>query len=332
VSTLVSVQNILSDVLHRGGQNPTSVTDPFYSKVLEYINRAYRDLCRGTNPLDPHANVIFRWAVKYPYSSVILQPQYTTGTVAVTNNSASITFSGTIANSVAGYHFFVTGENDVFKISAHTAGTATATLDTVYTGTTAGTATFALRKLEYTLGSNDVMRLTSPFRTYQPKDFDENYKIYGLNVDRFDSLYPLNRIKSGTPEAFKVTSISNGNYVVQFNRYMSTDMLKVDYDYVALPTELTVGTADSAILVPVEYRYVIADWALAFLFKDKNDNRYEDAVNKAKAGFAEMVAKYRYEFADVDETYGQIIARDDDYGAQQNVLRTESGLIVGFIY
>lgn len=331
MSVLISVTDLIQDVLHRAGQNPSNVNDPYYAKTLQYINRAYRDLVRGTNPLDPHANVVFRWAVKYPFSSVILQPEYTTGTVSVTQNSATITFSGTITNSVAGYHFFVDGENDVFRILTHTAGTSTATIDTTYTGDTDAAAAYSLRKLEYTLGSNDIMRLVSPIRTHQPKDVDGNYKIFGLNPDRFDSLYPLNRIQSGIPEAFKVNQISDGSYVIQFNRYMATDLLKCEYDYVAFPAELTTATANSAILVPAEYRFVISDWALSFIHKDKNDNRYEDAVNKAKAGFGEMVAKYRYELADVDETYGQLIARDDDFSMGNQILRTDSGMIVGFV-
>ena len=79
----------------------------------------------------------------------------------MTNNNAAITFSSAPAVSVAGRHFKVEGHPDVFIISTHTAATAAATLDTVYTGDTAAAAAYKVMKLDYDLAA-DVIHSASP--------------------------------------------------------------------------------------------------------------------------------------------------------------------------
>lgn len=320
-----------TDILFRAGESTVNTSGPFYTRVLEYINRAYLDLCRGNGPLQPDAQVIFRWAIKHPPQNLTLQPKYSTGTISVTNNNSIATVSQTISSSVSGYHLIVDGETDVFRVTSHTAGTDSLTLDSVYTGDTSATATFKLVKLEYTIGNNDIMKLISPMRIFQQAESHQDYKIYGLQPDKFDELFPIARVRSGIPTAFKIVRVNSNNVTVVFNRYMETDLLKVEFDYTLLPTKLTAATTTDNILVPDEYRYVINDWALAFIFKDKNDNRYADALGTARAGWQTMVSEWRYDQMLTDPTYAQVIAREDDFGLDDRLIRTESGLILGYI-
>lgn len=321
-----------SDVLFRGGENPTNTGGAYYSKAMEYINRAYVDLCRGNGPLMPTSNVVFKWALKYPSQTLTLEPKYDTGTVSVTLNSANVTFSDVIANSKATWYLIVDGDPTVYRVSTHTAGTATATLDSVFTGETDSDATYKLVKLEYTLGSNDILRLISPLRTFKTSDLMTEPRIYGIEANRFDTLFPIYRVAAGIPSAFKVISTRDNNVIIMFNKYMDEDYLRVEYDYVDKPADLTASSVTTDIRVPEDFRHVIVDWALCFLFQDKNDNRYETAISLARVGFENMVNQNRYEAAFTDPNYGQIIAREDDYGLHDRLLRTESGLIVGFAY
>lgn len=322
---------IRSDVLFRAGESTTNTGGRYYSKVIDYINRAHLDLCRGNNPLDPEANVIFKWALKHPPGIIRLEPKYDSGTVSATLGDSTITFSSVIANSVAGWHIKIDGEDDVFRINSHTAGTATANIDTGFTGTTVSAATFKLMKLEYEVGGGELLRLVSPFRVFQSSNYTDDYKIYGISPDKFDQLYPLSRIQSGIPECFKVVKTRGNTATIIFNRYLDTEYLKVEYDYTEKPDVLTTSSTTDDIFVPDEWRYIIADFALAMVLKDKSDDKYDDAVSKARAGFAGLVSATRYESNFTDDGYGHIISREDDF-YNDTLLRTESGLLVGYIY
>jgi hypothetical protein len=92
-----------------------------------------------------------RWQWLSGHTDIRLIPYDSTGTVAVTNGSATITFSSAPASSMTGYKFSVEGYEEVLEISAHTAAASTATLPTAYTGDTNATATYKLWTNEYAL-------------------------------------------------------------------------------------------------------------------------------------------------------------------------------------
>lgn len=60
---------------------------------------------------------------------VVTYAKFNTGTVAVTKDSATITFSSAPTESLTGYYIKLTGYPDIVKISAHTASATTATLE-----------------------------------------------------------------------------------------------------------------------------------------------------------------------------------------------------------
>ncbi|MCP3682689.1 MAG: hypothetical protein GY861_08375, partial [bacterium] len=171
MANLTTITDLIKDVLHRSGENPTDITGKYYNKSVEYINRARLDILKGKTPTDPDKHVNFRFAVSHPPKNLTLLPKITTGTVSVTNNSTTVTFS-TAPNQLGadidadGWYLYIDGEYDVYRIAAHTAAGTNATLDSVFTGTTAGTASYKLVKLEYDIGSSDILRLISPLRIH----------------------------------------------------------------------------------------------------------------------------------------------------------------------
>ena len=301
MTTLTTTTDIINDVLFRAGE-PTDNTSDFESHVLDLVNRAYRAIWTGGGEFVEDMNEPWLWLKKDPPGVLILQPSIRTGTVSVTNNSASITFSSAPAASVAGYHFRTDDDGTVYRISAHTGGAAAATLDSVYTGLNNTAAAFRLMKLEYSLAA-DAMRVIAPMRV-QTALTDE---IDGIDLSALDLNYPLTSIEGGVPDKFAPVTESK----VRFNRYggeLSTDLLRVEYDYLAEPTALT-DDVSSIPLVPLSYRQIIADIALFYLFTGKSDARAETIGAQARAGLKAMASDNRARMKQYSRSFGQVYQR-----------------------
>lgn len=59
---------------------------------------------------------------------------YNTGTANVGEDSTTVVLSAAVATSKVGYYFATNGHNEIYKITAHTAGSDTLTLESAYTG------------------------------------------------------------------------------------------------------------------------------------------------------------------------------------------------------
>ena len=126
--------DLINSALFLAGESTDGLSD-FQDRALELLNRSYRAIWMGGTEIDPTLNEEWWWLRKSTPGVITLLPREE-HTASVTNNSASITFSATIADSKVGWHFRAEDTADVFRISTHVAGTAAATLDSVFTGTT----------------------------------------------------------------------------------------------------------------------------------------------------------------------------------------------------
>lgn len=284
MTTLTTSADILDDILFRCGE-ATDGTSDFNAHAISALNRAYRAMWMGGGEFVKGMNEPWLWLKKDPPGTLILEPVYETGTVSVTNNNASITFSATIATSRANWFFKVDNHPDIFRISAHTAGTDTATLDSVYTGDTDTGATYQLMKLEYELAS-DVLRVIAPMRVRSTQ-----YEIDGVELPALEREWPLHLAEPGVPEVFAPVTETK----VRFNRYggqSSTELIRVEYDYLRKPTsELADDSTEP--LVPLQHRQVLADIALVYLLIAKADDKADIIGLQAKAGLESMAADNR---------------------------------------
>lgn len=304
--------DILADALFRAGEL-TDGTSDFNSQALVYLNRAYRSIWQGGGEFDPQINEVWWWLKSE--GSIILQTTIDTGTVNVSNNSTSVTFSSAPSNSVAGRFFKVDDHEDVFKIDTHSAGTDTATLDTVYTGDTDTAASYKLMQLEYDL-ADDVWKLVAPMRAYK----DARFNVWGTSLIWMENQYPLSRVKTGVPEYFAPVDTNT----VRFNRYGGDDLIRLDYDYLIRPDDLTDSDSEEP-LVPLEYRHVLSDAVTYFLLRDKDDDKANSMVNQVRSGIKSMTRENRNRWALMGEP-GQIIARPHQVFPWKNVPRTAGGL------
>lgn len=321
MATLTTSAEILDWMLFQAGE-PTDGTSDFHAHAIECLNRAYRDIWMGGGALVREMNEPWLWLKKDPPGVVILNPLIEDGTVSVTNNSASITFSSAPAASVQGRFFRVEGHADVFRISSHTGGVASATLDSVYTGATNAAAGYKVMQLEYTLAA-DLLRVIGPMRIYK----DNKVEVDGVSLSSLERDYPLAYVEAGVPDMFAMVTETK----VRFNRYggvSSTELIRVEYDYLQKPaTELADDTVEP--LVPLEHRQVLADVALMYLYTAMSDARVAIVAPMAKAGLSAMAADNRARLAQMSRKMGAIMTRPSGNAATQRVIRTESGFILG---
>ena len=298
--------DIVLDALFRAGE-PADSTSDFYTQSFVYLNNLYMQLCRGGSELVPTIHEDWSWLRKPSPGVLIIEPPITTGTASVTLGSTSVTLSTTPTNyagsnlSVATWYFRVTGHPDVFKVASHTSGTTSVTLDAAYTGTTNTAASYTLFRTDYNLAT-DVLRLVAPMRVYRNAGWGarDDYKIYMCDLDALEEGYPTALIDQGVPDYFAmVGETTQGTKRIRFNRCgggasATTTVYRVEYEYLVVPTALTSpGTAEVP-LVPYEWRHVLADFLLAYLFGVKNDDRTAGVVQAAQQGLQGMARENRY--------------------------------------
>ncbi len=323
MSNLQFSSDILDDMLFRAGE-PTDGTSEFESKALESLNRAYQALWMGGTELDPTINEDWWWLLADPPLVLTLEPVITSGTVSVANNNLTATFSGTpaplIDSDVTNWFLKIDGHPDVFRVSS--ISTATATLDSVYTGATDTEATYKLMKLEYSLNSA-VLRVTGPMRVFA----ESRDRIDGMAILELEEKYPLRLVSSGVPRNFAHLTETK----VRMSHYgftSSTGLIRVEYHFLEKPSLLTDSGSEEPV-VPWQYRKNLADWALWFLQADKNDSKAASTFALAKSGLHGMAVEQRHKMATQGNNMGKIITRPDQEHQSLNVVRTESGLILG---
>lgn len=146
----------LCDSALRTAGEVTSGTSAYETQVLDALNRVHYTLvCGGTIPLLKDSSVtideVWPWARSARPLILELQPKITAGSVSVTVNSEAGTFSSAPTVSVAGWYMRVAGASEVMRVGAHTASQTAFEFDAPFLGSTSGTATYELFKLDYDL-------------------------------------------------------------------------------------------------------------------------------------------------------------------------------------
>lgn len=322
MANYTTAADLMADILFRGGE-ATNGTSDFDAEALRLLNRAYREMYMGGSAFAADVQENWLWLKKDPPGVLILDQVVNAGTVSVTKNSATATLSVSPAASMAGRFFRVEGQPDVFRVSAHTAGTDTLTLDSIYTQTTNATASYSLMKLEYTLAS-DVLRVIAPMRCQH----DSKTEVEGVALLQLEQDWPLQHVESGVPTLFAPV----GETKVRFNRYgsgdPSGDFIRLEYDYLARPSDL-INDAGSIPVVPAQWRHILCDMALTYLYTSKNDDRVMAVGSAAKAGLMAMALENKQKLQSMSRRFGKIRVRQDNLESKRRPLRTTSGIIIG---
>ena len=137
--TLANIETRCANSLRIPTSNSTEMT-----KLDAVINEVYRDIA-----------LKYDWEFLHKRTVINTVADITTGTISVTNDSTSVTFSSAPTPSVAQRVLIVDGNTidpgAAYRVSAHTAGATAATLDAAYTGGTDTAAAYSVYGDSYDL-------------------------------------------------------------------------------------------------------------------------------------------------------------------------------------
>jgi hypothetical protein len=235
----------------------------------------------------------YEWPFLRSPNPLVIQtvPDYSTGTVATTAGQTAITFSvaPTDVNganvSVAG-RFLQTGSSlDWYRITTHTSGTTTATLE-IAAINTAAAATVLIRKLYYGTSTN-VDRIIQIYQDILPYQLIETTKEY------FQSFNP-GFLSSGTPRLYCMAGIdsSAGAGTPQFVLWPTPDaVINLRIDYLTVATDMS-ADADISVIPAKWHTTVLLEGAKAQAFSFLDDTRYRDSITMFNSMVEEMKDEY----------------------------------------
>lgn len=319
MSNLTTNHDIINDALFRAGE-PVDSSSDFYVQAVSDYNRVHQSMCSGGSELLPDANENWWWMRKASPGVITLQPSFN-GTAAVVNNSANVTLSATYATSLAKAFFYAPNSGgDIYRVLSHVAGTAAVVLDSVWTDVTNAALTVRAVQLEYDLAS-DVHAIFGAMKGNR----SGIYRVDGCELEQLEDEYPVQLLSAGQPKLFAMV----GEQRVRFSHYpgdLVTDLLRLEYDYKVVATDL----ADDANtpLVPREYRRLLSDFLLYFIYMSKNDDRATQVLNTAQAGLMAMVKENRKRLMKMGAMFGALIPRQDQLNTFRRTPRTTSGLLL----
>jgi hypothetical protein len=308
LANLRTTADILDEVLRRCGEL-TDGNSSYEASALRYVNNAYRSILSGGNEFGIDVGEPWVWAQATSPQLLTLLPAYTTGTITVTADSTTASFSSAPSYSVAGWFLILEGVSDVFVASAHTASLTPITLDLAFTGTS-GSYNFKAVKLDYAL-STAVCRLVAPMVCYKSSVYSgpqEQGKIYEIDTNTMIRKYPLMTLAAGIPDRYTVTQRGTTDLItVRFNGYPDAKT-RVEIPYIPVQADLT--DSDSSIpVVPFGYRDVLVHMASYYLMLDKSDNRADSEAAIAKAKLLSLVHNNRKQLSLAGNNYGRLIPR-----------------------
>lgn len=235
----------------------------------------------------------FEWPFLRSPTPLVIQtvPDYTTGTVATTAGSTAITFSvaptdvNGNAVSVSGRFIQTSSSKDFYKITAHTSGTTSATIE-IAAINTAAAATLTIRKMYYSTSSN-VDRIIQIFQDTLP------YQLLETTPEYFQSFNP-GFLSSGTPRMYLMAGVdsSAGAGVPQFRLWPNPDaVINLRIDYLTVATDMS-ADSDVSVIPAKWHTTILVEGAKSQAFSFLDDSRYASSVNLYNAMIEEMKTEY----------------------------------------
>lgn len=255
-------------------------TQSSYATLLKrWINNAQQLVLRA-----------YEWPFLRNPTPLVIQtvPDYSTGTVATTAGSTSITLSvaPTDVNgsnvSVSGRFIQTSSSKDWYRITAHTSGTTSATLEiaAIYT---ASAATLTIRKMYYST-STSVDRIIQVWQDILP------YQMLESTPEYFQSFNP-GFLSSGPPRICLVAGV-DASGAPQFRLWPNPDaVINLRIDYFPVATDL-VADIDVSIIPAKWHTTLLVEGAKAQAYSFMDDSRYGNSVTVFNAMLDEMKSEY----------------------------------------
>lgn len=271
-------QDILIDVLQRGGER-TALTGGNTSDYLipckRYVQRAYEDIL---------AFAPWPWALKNPPGILNISAKKT-NTATITSGSTSVTLGTSISTSVSGWWLLIDAEQVPYRITAHTAGTTSVTIDATYKEDSVSAGACSIFKDEYSL-ADDCLKLW--------RAWDRNNPYREIDIIQRGEMSQTRPNRYVSSSVTLTMSVIRDN-MVRITPFPLTDDLTVEYEYSVKPAQdftFDEDTDTDIPILPLVDRHVIADSALVLLYIEKNDNRTNEMSQIALAKLQLMFNTY----------------------------------------
>ena len=287
------------------------------ARLLARINEAYFEIVAGGGNLNDDMRgfqkgkpAIFSWALSETGIKFITEIPIEDKTVSATLDNTSVTLSSVNAASLVGWHIKINNEEEVYKITAHTAGTDAITLDTAYIQTTGSALSADIFKLDYELGTDLLLPTNGLICFYQ----HEPLPI--LDKREFEKNGILKSIGKGQPTSLCVLKrdTANRSGTIRFDRYPDARE-RFELPYVPVPAELDL-VGSNPILEPND-NLILIDYAAALEYDLRDDTMSDKYFKKALDRFKAMQAKDKQFTAYQDPNFAKILG----YSTPQTTLK-----------
>lgn len=243
------------------------------TKIKRWLNMGQQYVCGKRN-----------WPFTYAEEIIQTVADYTTGSVSTIEASTSVTFSATIAASKEGQYIKTSSSNDWYKITAHTAGTAAATISPAAT-TTASAATYTIRKLLYTTTTPltqilDMKQLVTPVRIISESPRE---------VDFFLPLY----YDAGTPYYY-IMSSPNSSGTPQFSFVLSPSTV-LNIMVRGLQTLADLSSDSDTSFIPAPWHDAVINIAAFYGFQGLDDTRAATELQVGENRIQDMARNYSHD-------------------------------------
>lgn len=331
MANLETVNDLREMALWRAGE-PQDTTSDFWTQSLTYLNVVQQVMLLGGGvavgrDLATSAG-IYNLAVMIPLTDwywarkrgVLTTTQAidsedspgsgTARTVTATKDSATLSFSGNITPSMTGYRILINNQETLPLITAHTAGTSTATMDAVWPQDTETGVIFQAWPWEVSLATDFLRFEGAP---WLHSDFGP--PIPGMSKEQMLTDNPIQSVGAGASQSFALV----GPQTIIFDRYDAERRYRYEYDYIMLPSDLEAGGTP---LLPRHHRLVLSSGAAMLMLFDKNDVKAENCASEFRELVMRMGQEHRKMLGSASNLYGRHLVRQPGYkrrrGAQPN--------------
>ncbi len=239
VDTFDDIVDAVRDELKIQSGDTTSIT-----RIKRNVNMAY------LQRVVPYK----RWPWLVSSFDLSLPAYINTGTVAVTQNSTTITFSSAPAVDLDGYWFSIDGSSKRYRISAHTAASTTATLEVAYTDDTNTAATFKVWK--------DSVELAATVRETIEVTRDEKFDpLEAAGLQEMRRLINQDPKYEAPPERYHTLQETDGTRTIIVWPALQDKKTTLHVDAVRVVSPLENDSDEP--LIPPHYRHILVYGALA---------------------------------------------------------------------
>lgn len=285
-----------------------SSTSDTETRLLARLNEAYLELYSGGGLLNDSARgrqagkpFIFSWAMGQNPIVFNTEAPVTSLTAAISLGSTALTLSSTYASSLTGWFVRLEGDEEVYRIAAHTGGTDAVTLDQEYVNATETAAVMTIFKLDYTIGT-DVLLPTNGLVTYfqnEPLPLLDKRESEKVNV-------VLDAIKGFPDYAYIINNDTvNRTVTIRFDSY-TEEPERFELPYIAVPTEL--DTSSNNPVMPPQHTQILVEYAASLEYDLRDSDSAERYMKRAVDRFRALKAEDRQFSSVQDPNYAKIIA------------------------